>query len=77
MEKRILDQHIFAAVAFLTRASSGNIDEAYEKYVAARFKHHNPFFEGFAESPQAVEKRETQKEKTKIHVDSALPCSTY
>jgi predicted SnoaL-like aldol condensation-catalyzing enzyme len=30
--------------------SSGNVREAYTKFVGPGFKHHNPFFEGSAET---------------------------
>ena len=39
-----------AAVSFLKMASSGNVREAYSKFVGPGFRHHNPFFEGSAES---------------------------
>jgi len=42
-----------AAVSFLELASSGNVSEAYLKYVGQGFKHHNPFFEGTADALQA------------------------
>lgn len=42
-----------AAVSFLKLASSGNVSEAYSLYVGDGFRHHNPFFEGTAESLQA------------------------
>jgi predicted SnoaL-like aldol condensation-catalyzing enzyme len=38
------------AVAFLKLASSGEVADAYSRYVSANFKHHNPFFEGTAEA---------------------------
>lgn len=41
------------AVSFLKLASSGNVSEAYLKYVGQSFKHHNPFFEGTADALQA------------------------
>ena len=44
------NQNKDAAVSFLKMASSGNIREAYSKFVGPGFKHHNPFFEGSAES---------------------------
>ena len=37
-----------AAVSFLKMASSGDVREAYSKYVGPGFRHHNPFFEGSA-----------------------------
>ena len=42
-----------AAVSFLKLASSGEVQEAYSKFVGAGFRHHNPFFEGSAEALQA------------------------
>lgn len=40
------------AVSFLEMASSGKVHEAYSKFVGDGFRHHNPFFEGSAESLQ-------------------------
>src|SRR6266542_3012832 len=34
------------AIAFLRLASSGNVHEAYERYVHPDFRHHNPCFPG-------------------------------
>ena len=39
-----------AAVSFLELASSGKVREAYSEFVGSGFRHHNPFFEGSAES---------------------------
>jgi predicted SnoaL-like aldol condensation-catalyzing enzyme len=39
-----------AAIAFLTLAAAGKTDEAFAKYVAADFKHHNPYFKSDAAS---------------------------
>ena len=39
-----------AAVDFLRLASSGNVAEAYEKYAAPNFRHHNTYFKGDAGS---------------------------
>jgi predicted SnoaL-like aldol condensation-catalyzing enzyme len=41
------------AVAFLKLASSGDVREAYDKFVGEGFRHHNPYFEGSADSLQA------------------------
>jgi hypothetical protein len=38
------------AVAFLRAASSGDVDEAYARYVTPSFRHHNPYFAGDAAS---------------------------
>lgn len=43
------DDHKNKAITFLQLASSGNVQEAYSKYVDKNFKHHNPFFEGSAD----------------------------
>jgi predicted SnoaL-like aldol condensation-catalyzing enzyme len=37
-----------AAVAFLQMAAGGKVRQAYSKYVADGFIHHNPYFEGSA-----------------------------
>ena len=42
-----------AAVSFLKLASNGKVCEAYSTFVGDGFRHHNPFFEGSAESLQA------------------------
>ena len=42
------------AVSFLKLASSGMVSEAYARFVGEGFRHHNPFFEGSAESLQAA-----------------------
>jgi predicted SnoaL-like aldol condensation-catalyzing enzyme len=34
-------------------ASSGDVREAYSKFVGPEFKHHNPYFEGSAETLMA------------------------
>lgn len=38
-----------AAVAFMELASAGRVIEAYAKYVAPGFRHHNPWFAAGAE----------------------------
>jgi predicted SnoaL-like aldol condensation-catalyzing enzyme len=42
-----------AAVAFLQMASSGDVAAAYERFVGAGFRHHNPYFEGTAQALMA------------------------
>jgi predicted SnoaL-like aldol condensation-catalyzing enzyme len=39
-----------AAVKFLTMASSGDVDDAYARFIAPRFIHHNQYFKGDRES---------------------------
>ena len=38
------------SIAFLSLASSGKVNEAYEKYIHPNFFHHNPYFKGDRES---------------------------
>ena len=38
------------AVSFLSLASSGKVREAYDKYVHADFRHHNPYIKGDRET---------------------------
>ena len=54
------------AVAFLKMASSGNVREAYSKYVGAGFRHHNPFFEGSAESLMAGMEENARQNPNKV-----------
>lgn len=42
--------HEEIAQDFLRKAASGQVQQAYESYVAKTFKHHNPYFAGDAES---------------------------
>ena len=44
------DSNKDTAISFLKLAASGQVREAYSKFVGTGFKHHNPFFEGSAEA---------------------------
>jgi predicted SnoaL-like aldol condensation-catalyzing enzyme len=44
------NQNKDAAISFLKMASRGDVSEAYSKFVGPGFRHHNPYFEGSAES---------------------------
>lgn len=44
------NQYRDAAISFLKMASSGDVREAFSKFVGPGFRHHNPFFEGSAET---------------------------
>lgn len=39
-----------AAISFMQLVASGKVREAYQSYVGANFRHHNPFFRGDADS---------------------------
>ena len=41
------------ATSFLKLAASGKLDEAYNNYIGANLRHHNPYFRGDAESLKA------------------------
>ena len=55
-----------AAETFLRLASSGKVQEAYENYVGDGFRHHNPFFEGSAESLRAGMVENAQQNPDKV-----------
>jgi predicted SnoaL-like aldol condensation-catalyzing enzyme len=42
------DSNKDVAVTFLRLASGGKVRQAYDSYIGAGFRHHNPFFEGSA-----------------------------
>jgi predicted SnoaL-like aldol condensation-catalyzing enzyme len=55
-----------AAVSFLKLASSGQVSDAYSKFVGDGFRHHNPYFEGSAESLQAGMEENASKNPDKV-----------
>jgi predicted SnoaL-like aldol condensation-catalyzing enzyme len=55
-----------AAVSFLELASSGKVSEAYSSFVGDGFRHHNPFFEGSAESLQAAMEENAHRNPDKV-----------
>ena len=55
-----------AAVSFLQLASSGKVGEAYSKFIGEGFRHHNPFFEGSAESLQAGMESNARQNPNKV-----------
>jgi predicted SnoaL-like aldol condensation-catalyzing enzyme len=59
------DNNKDAAVAFLKLASSGDVREAYSKFVGKGFRHHNPYFEGSADSLQAGMEENAQQNPDK------------
>jgi predicted SnoaL-like aldol condensation-catalyzing enzyme len=62
-----------AAVAFLKMASAGKVREAYSTYVGPGFRHHNPFFEGSAESLAAgMEENARQNPEKVLDVKRAI-----
>jgi predicted SnoaL-like aldol condensation-catalyzing enzyme len=54
-------------------SSSGDVHEAYSKFIGAGFKHHNPFFEGAAASLAAgMEENARQNPGKTIKVKRAI-----
>jgi predicted SnoaL-like aldol condensation-catalyzing enzyme len=54
------------AVSFLELVSTGKVREAYSKYIGAGFRHHNPYFEGSAESLEAAMQENARQNPDKV-----------
>jgi predicted SnoaL-like aldol condensation-catalyzing enzyme len=65
------NSHKEAATGFMKAVAAGQVREAYERYVGAGFKHHNPFFRGDAPSLQ-----EAMEQNAKQHPDKVLEIQT-
>lgn len=62
-----------AAVSFLKLASNGDVRQAYDNYVGAGFKHHNPFFEGSAQAlKEGMEENARQNPEKYLEVKHAV-----
>lgn len=55
-----------AATAFLQLVASGKVREAFQKYIAPGFRHHNPSFRGDAESLMLAMEENASKNPDKI-----------
>lgn len=60
------DHNKQAALSFLELAATGRVREAYSSWVGAEFRHHNPFFEGSAESLLAGMEENARQNPNKI-----------
>ena len=61
------------AVAFLQAAASGQVREAYQRYVHPDFRHHNPYFRGDRESLlRAMEEAATESPNKSIETKRVL-----
>ena len=61
------------ATAFLRRASSGRVSEAYDEYVAKDFVHHNPYYRGDAWSLRhGMEDMHSRHPQASLDVQHAL-----
>ena len=54
------------AISFLKMASSGDVREAHSKFVGPGFIHHNPYFEGSAETLMAAMEENARENPDKI-----------
>ena len=67
------DSNKDTAISFLKLAASGNVREAYSRFVGAAFRHHNPFFEGSAEALMAgMEENALQNPNKSLEVKRAI-----
>ena len=55
-----------AAVSFLQLVASGQVREAYRKYVGPEFRHHNSYFRSDAESLMAAMEENAAKNPNKV-----------
>ncbi|GAA0321130.1 nuclear transport factor 2 family protein [Bacillus carboniphilus] len=61
------------AVSFLQLVAQGNIREAYDRYIAPDFLHHNPYFPGDADSlMHAMEEDASQNPNKTLDVKLAI-----
>lgn len=60
------DNNKQAALAFLELAATGKVREAYTRWVGVGFRHHNPFFEGSAESLMAGMEENAHQNPNKV-----------
>ena len=62
-----------SVISFLKLCASGRVDEAYQKYIAASFRHHNAYFPGDAESLKAgMVDAHKQFPNTKIEIQRVI-----
>ena len=54
------------AVSFLKMGSRGDVREAYSKFVAPGFKHHNPYYEGSAETLMTAMEENARENPSKV-----------
>jgi predicted SnoaL-like aldol condensation-catalyzing enzyme len=70
--------HKDTAVSFMRLVGSGKVREAYDRYVDASFRHHNPFFPGDRESLMRAMAENAAKNPEKVlDVKHALGDGNY
>lgn len=61
------------AIAFLTMVAAGDVRDAYRKYIAPEFRHHNPYYHGDAASLlRGMEENAAQFPERTFEVQHAL-----
>ena len=55
-----------AAVSFLRLVGEGSVRDAYDRYVGANFRHHNPYFRGDRESLMKAMEENARKNPNKV-----------
>jgi predicted SnoaL-like aldol condensation-catalyzing enzyme len=58
--------HKEAATSFMRLVASGKVREAYQSYVDPNFRHHNPFFQGDADSLRIAMEENAAKNPDKV-----------
>ena len=70
--------HKDMAVSFLRLAGSGKVREAYERYVAENFRHHNAYYRGDRESLlRAMEDNAAKNPNKLLDVKLAIEDGSY
>ncbi len=65
--------HKDIAIDFLKQASSGNVKAAYRLYIGANFRHHNPYFQGDADTlREAMEENAVTNPHNAIDIHHAI-----
>jgi predicted SnoaL-like aldol condensation-catalyzing enzyme len=54
------------AVSFLQQVAAGEVREAYRRYISPDFRHHNPFFQGDADSLMLAMEENAKENPDKI-----------
>jgi predicted SnoaL-like aldol condensation-catalyzing enzyme len=67
------NSHKERAIHFLELASSGNVDEAYERFASPTGRHHSPYFAaGFAALKAAMQEKHQQFPDKRITIKHAM-----
>ena len=68
-----MSDHKEAATSFLQLASSGDVNRAFDTYVAPNFRHHNAYFPGDARSlADAMEQNARENPNKVLRVERAI-----